>query len=240
MNGGNVKISPWFLYTVIGITIIVPLCVVLWIGVKGDVEEFELTLLKTSLNLFLLGGIGMLSKELFLTYSKQKIKEEQDTQIALQKEKELHTQKIEALNRLTRGYWGIKKALHIIMAHRSAKSYKEQMHLIIDYRLDIQQLNNELKGKIFGFNCWDEIANELSELDKQINLLVDEWTDKHLELAWQQKTDETNPPEKKLVPERIESLPKLKRVWEDIKIVHDPYQKAANLMRGELLGNTHI
>jgi hypothetical protein len=179
----------------------------------------------------------MLSKELFQAYSKQKIQKEQDARMAREKEKEERTRKVEALNRLTEGYWGIKKALHIIMAYKSAKSYNEQMYHIIDYRLDLQQLNNEVLGDVYGFAHKQEISEELNMFDKKINLLVDEWTDNNLELSWQQIKDKDKPPKKKKVPELIASLPKLKCIWDDINIVHDPFKRAAKLIREEVLKN---
>jgi hypothetical protein len=230
------NISSKVLYTFLGIAILVPLILIIGIGIDNQVESkvYQEEILKASLNLLLLGVIGMLGKELLLAHTKQKLTEEQNAQREIQKEIDLRTHRIEALNKLTEGYWGIKKALHLIFAHKSAKSYKEQMHLIIDHRLKLQQLNNEIQGGLYEFAGAEEIAKELDAFDNQINELVNEWTKAHLALSWQQTIDEKEPPEKKAVPLMLNELENLNRVWGNIMVIHAPFQKAANQMRDAL------
>jgi len=221
----------------ISIAILIPLVIIAIVGFNGHLskENFQLELLKTSLNLILIGGLGMLSKELLLDHSKRKLIEEQRLELERLKEVEEHKYRVEALNKLTENYWGIKKALHIIMGHKSAKSYKEQMHLIVDHRLNMQQLHNEVLGKVYNFNDIDGISNCLTILDEKLELLVNEWTKEYLDISWRQLIDEKSPPKDKQVPSMIKGLTELGSIWNKIGIIHDPYQVAAELMRREIL-----
>ncbi len=194
---------------------------------------------KTILELVLIGVIGTYATFLFNQYAtdRQKQLEKRERDAALREAE--HKSRVEALNALTTSYWQIKKALHIIGAHRSAKSYGEQMRLIIDYRLELQRLNNEIMASTYALNETDTISNNLSEMDDRLEELLEEWKSKYLGLSQLQKEDETtDDPKKKGVPSQIDALPALNRIKKDrFEALHGPFQRAAGPIRKQLLAD---
>ena len=108
------------------------------------------------------------------------------------------------------------------------------MHLIIDHRLQFQKLNNEIVAGMYALNKSDGIGKWLTTLDKQLQKLINEWTKMHLELSWQQSEDEKLAAADKKVPDMIDNLPELKSLWDDIDLIHKPFEEAANLIRSQL------
>ena len=128
----------------------------------------------------------MLAREVYRSYSTQKAEIQRAADEASVKRTQDHNARVSVLNQLTQGYWGVKKCLHIIYGHKSALSYKNQMHLIIDHRLQLQKLNNEIVVGMYALDTSDRIGKWLTTLDEQLEKLVNEWTEMHLELSWQQ------------------------------------------------------
>jgi regulator of replication initiation timing len=209
------------------------------IFLKGD-AIFQADLLKkvssTLLQLVLLGTLGAYAKYLLDQHSanRQRQLAEADRERKLREDK--HTFQIRALNSLTTNYWQIKKALFIICANQSAKSYKEQMHQIIDYRLELQKLNNEIEADPSGLED-TKIINSLKEMDGQLDAVIEEWRERNLELSQLQNRDEKiEEIEKKRVPKEMASLPKLKEISDNrFELIHVPFQIAATAIREQLV-----
>ena len=191
----------------------------------------------TLLQLGLLGTLGAYAKFLLDEYSadRQRQLAEADRERELRETK--HTSQIKALNSLTTNYWQIKKALHIIDAHRSAKSYGEQMRQIIDYRLELQRLNNEIAAGLYALEDADSITQSLSEMDARLEAVMKEWQSQYLRLSQLQKQDEaTDKAEDGRVPDEIGSLPELNAIRQDrFKAIHGPFERAAAPIRGQLV-----
>jgi len=212
------------------------------IFLKGD-ATVQAELLKqagsTLLQLVLLGTLGAYAKYLLdqQLANRQRQLAEADRERKLREDK--HTSQINALNSLTTNYWQIKKAFHIICAHQSAKSYGEQMRQIIDYRLELQRLNNEIAAGLYGLALEDTkiINDSLREMDDQLNAVMEEWKDHHLKLSQLQKRDEvTDKPEDKMVPKEIASLPKLNAISQNgFTLIHGPFEIAAAPIRKQLV-----
>ena len=123
----------------------------------------------------------------------------------------------------------------VIEAHRSAKSYGEQIRVVIDHRLELQQLDNEISAGMYALDRAFEIGQALSEIDEQLGLVTDEWRDQYLMLSQLQKEDEELRPKDKKVPAEIERLPAFRVVRADgFAAVHDPFERAANLIRPQV------
>jgi len=201
----------------------------------------------TLLQLALIGILGAYAKFLLDQYSADRQRQLNESAANRQRQldesarrRELretkHQAQIEALNSLTTSYWQIKKAFHIIDAHRSAKSYGEQMRQIIDYRLELQRLNNEIEAGLYELDKADTITSNLSDMDDQLQKVIDEWKEHYLRLSQLQKHDEaTDEPEKKKVPNEIGSLDVLGSIRKDkFKAIHGPFQRAVTPIREQL------
>jgi hypothetical protein len=146
-----------------------------------------------------------------------------------------HALRLKALTKLTNSYWNAKKALTIIEAHRSARSYGEQIRVVIDRRLELQQLDNEISAGLYAVNRALEIGTALSEIHKQLGRVTDEWRDKYLMLSQLQRDDEELQPQDKKVPGEIERLLEFKAVRADgFAALHEPFERAANLIRPQV------
>lgn len=231
------NLSRAILVVAIGVAVVVPLAAIVLIGIAGEVEPkvFHQEVLKASLQLFLIGVLGMLARELYKNYSTKKAEMQRAAEDARLKRAQEHNFRVSALNQLTQGYWGVKKCLHIIHGQRSSVSYKKQMHLIIDHRLQLQKLNNEIVAGMYALDHSKKIGEALSQLDEQLEKLVNEWTNKHLELARQEAEDETVAEKDRKVPSMIGNLAVLKSLWDDIDLIHGPFEEAANLIRRQVL-----
>ena len=218
---------------VLSVTVAIPVNLIIVIGVSGDIEPkiFQQEVLKTSLQLFLIGVLSMLAREVHRSYSMQKAELQRAADEASVKRTQDHNARVSALNQLTQGYWGVKKCLYIIHGHKSALSYKKQMHLIIDHRLQLQKLNNEIVVGMYVLNMSDRIEKWLAILVDQLEKRVNEWTEMHLKLSWQQSEDEESAVANKKVPDMVENLPALKALWDDINLIHRPFEEAASLIR---------
>jgi hypothetical protein len=110
---------------------------------------------------------------------------------AMQEQETARRQKqIQTLNSAVASYFEIKKALLIINAHRSAKSYGEQMRQILDYRVELQRLQNETRASVNLFRGKRRIVNGLGRIDKLLERLVDEWEQCYPALSVLQRRDE--------------------------------------------------
>jgi hypothetical protein len=211
-----------------------------FIFASGDVAlrtELSKEAAKTLLQLVLIGVGGTYAKFLldqYVTERQRQIEQlERDNTLREARRKA----RIEALNALTTSYWQIKKAFHIISAHRSAKSYGEQMRQIIDYRLELQRLNNEIAANMYVLDDKEAITGNLTEMDGCLEEVLQEWKDVYLQLSQLQKQDEaTDKPEEKKVPHKIDALPELNRIKQDrFKAFHGLFEKAANPIRKQIL-----
>jgi hypothetical protein len=182
----------------------------------------------TLLQLALIVVLGAYAKYLLDQYSADR--QRRETQ---------HQAQIEALNSLTKSYWQIKKAFHIIDAHRSAKSYGKQMRQIIDYRLELQRLNNEIQAGLYALDQVDidTIKTNLDEMDKRLGEVIDEWKVHYLRLSRLQNQDEaTDKPNEKKVPNEIGKLSVLGAIKKDGKYeaIHVPFESAVTPIRDQL------
>jgi heme exporter protein D len=92
-----------------------------------------------------------------------------------QRREELRTRRVEALNKLTLGYFSVKKALHLIHGYGTIEVYGEQMRQIIDQRYVLQQLSNEADAGLFELPCDENVVSALGRLDAQLSRIIDEW-----------------------------------------------------------------
>jgi hypothetical protein len=193
---------------------------------------------KALLNLMLIGIAAMVAKAVVDQHTAARERERQREERDAAREKADHALRMQALTTLTRGYWNAKKALKVIEAHRSAKSYGEQMRLLIDHRLELQQLDNEIMAGVYPLQHTDEICGALQTLDTRFGEIVDEWRDRYWELSHQQGEDEKRPPADKRVPREIDSLPALNAVRANgFAAVHEPFETAANSIRRQVFGS---
>jgi hypothetical protein len=146
-----------------------------------------------------------------------------------------HTARTQALTQLTKSYWAVKKSLSIIIADRSAKSYQEQMREIVDHRLALQQLDNDISAGMYALKDAHAIGQELAKIDAQLASLIDEWTKQFLRLSYSEAQDEKKPPEGKEVPHEIEKLVALNSVVANrFEVIHTPFEGAANNIRRQV------
>jgi len=209
-------------------------------------EQLHIEVAKTLLNLLFVGVAAMLVKAVVDRYVAARERERMESahreaEARLNAERAeaaaraAHALRLKALTTLTNSYWNAKKALKIIEAHRSAKSYGEQIRVVIDHRLELQQLDNEISAGIYALDRAHEIGTALSEIDKQLGRVTDEWRDKYLMLSQLQREDETLKPQDKKVPGEIERLPEFKAVRADgFAALHEPFERAANLIRPQV------
>jgi len=197
---------------------------------------------KVLLQLVLIGILGTCAKLLLDQYAADRQRQMQQLERDSTLREARHKAHLDALNALTTSYWQIKKAFHIISAHRSAKSYGEQMLQIIDYRLTLQRLNNEIAANMYMLDDKAAITSNLTKMDEWLDKVLQEWRDVYLELSQLQKQDEaTDKPEEKKVPDRIDALPVLNRIKQDgFEALHGPFEKAADAIRRQLLGDLKV
>lgn len=209
-------------------------------------DQLHIEIAKTVLNLLFVGLAAMLVKTMVDRYVAARERErvelaqhEADTRLKAERAeaaaKAAHEHRLKALTTLTTSYWNAKKALKIIEAHRSAKSYGEQIRVLIDHRLELQQLDNEISAGMYALDGAHEIGRALSEIDEQLGLVTDEWRDRYLALSQLQKEDEALEPQHKRVPGEIERLPAFKAARANgFAVLHDPFEKAANIIRPQV------
>jgi hypothetical protein len=194
---------------------------------------------KILLQLALIGILGAYAKFLLDGYAAARQQEVERLERERESRETKYKTQLEALNSLTTSYWEIKKAFHIIGAHRSAKSYGEQIRQIIDYRLKLQRLHNEIAAGLYGLDDQDisTIRENLSEMDTRLQEVIDEWKSHYLRLSRLQKQDEaTNVPEQKRVPSEIDALPVLNQIGQDgFNAIHSPFESAAAPIRNQIL-----
>ncbi len=194
---------------------------------------------KILLQLMLIGILGAYAKSLLDGYAVDRQLEKERSERERELRETNYKMQLEALNSLTTSYWEIKKAFHIIYAHQSAKSYGEQVRQIIDYRLTLQRLHNEVLAGLYGLD--DQSVNamsvNLSEMDTRLQEVLDEWRDNYLRLSQLQKQDEkTDDPNQKRVPKEIDKLPTLKKIKQDgFAAIHIPFEGAVTPMRDQIL-----
>lgn len=214
----------------------------LYILSTGD-TAFRIELLKeaakTILQLLLVGMLGAFASFLFTEYSAEREKQIQ----ARERENALaaaqHQLRLEALNTLTRLYWETRKAFDIIDAHRSAKSYGEQMRQIIEYRIELRRLDNDIVAGMYAVKDEEtrkSIGRCLFELIQLLRDAIEEWKTHYLRLSHLQVQDENlEDPTKKKVPQEIDKLPVLARLRQDnFQTLHDLFEEAASPIREQL------
>lgn len=151
------------------------------------------------------------------------------------KRKADHALRVKSLATVTTSYWNIKKALKIVEANRSALSYGKQVQIILDHRLELQQLDNEIMAGTLALSQTKEICEALHAMDKRLEAIIDEWRDKYLGLAQLQIEDEKVPPKQKKVPAEIDALPAFRAIREqEFQAIHGPFEIAANLIRNQV------
>jgi hypothetical protein len=180
---------------------------------------------KTIPQLLLIGLLGAFASFLFTEYARDK---------ALQAAQ--HKSRLKALNKLTSLYWETRKAFDIIDAHRSAKSYGEQMRQIIDYRIEFQRLDNDIAAGIYAVKDGEATGKSLFDLINLLKEAIEEWEKEYLRLSRLQIQDEKQEdPAKKKVPQEIDKLPTLACLKRnDFKTLHDHFEKAARPIREQL------
>jgi hypothetical protein len=148
-----------------------------------------------------------------------------------------HRALLVALNSLTESHWEIKKALLVVDAHGSAKSYGEQMRLMVDHRLSLQRLHNEVDAGLYDLGAAAKtVSASLGEIDQPLDELTHEWKAEYLRLSGLQSEDmEISDTEKKRVPAAIAALPVLRKVRaDDFAAIHEPFERAAEPFRQRL------
>lgn len=209
-------------------------------------DQLHIEVAKTLLNLLFVGIAAVLVKAVVDRYVAARERErlesaQREAQARLSADRAAaaataaHALRLKALTTLTNSYWNAKKALKIIEAHRSAKSYGEQIRVVIDHRLELQQLDNEISAGMYALDHAHEIGTSLGEIDDQLGRVTDEWRDKYLTLSQLQKEDERLEPQDKKVPGEIERLPAFRAVRANgFAALHDPFEKAANRIRPQV------
>ena len=209
-------------------------------------NQLHIEVAKTLLNLVFVGIAAMLLKTVVDRYVAarererlESVQREAEARVNAERAetaaKTAHAARLNALTTLTNSYWNAKKALKIIEAHRSAKSYGEQIRVVIDHRLELQQLDNEISAGMYSLDHTQDIGAALSEIDAQLGRVTDEWRDKYLMLSQLQKVDETVDPADKKVPGEIERLPAFNAVRANgFAALHDPFERAAQLIRQQV------
>jgi len=211
-------------------------------------EQLFIEVAKTALNLIFVGVATMLVKivveQYFAARDRERLESAQREAAArLSAErveaaaKDTHERRLKALASLTNNYWNAKKALKIIEAHRSAKSYGEQVRVVIDHRLALQQLANEIRAGVYALDGADEIDGALGEIDRMLAGVIDEWRDQYLRLSQLQKQDEAQEdPQFKKVPGEIDRLPNFNAARENsYAALHDSFERAAGIIRSQVL-----
>ncbi|WP_291981271.1 hypothetical protein [Luteitalea sp.] len=201
----------------------------------GRLDLLYLEVAKTALNLLFVGIAAMLARTVVDRYVAARERERAALERREAEASAAHARRLAALTTLTSSYWNVRKCLTIIDAHRSAKSYGEQIRLIIDHRLDLQQLDNDICAGMHALEQPFRIGNAIRALDAQLARLTDEWREKYLMLSQQQKADELVGPEAKKVPAAIEALPVLEALRADkAPALHTPFEDAAGLIRRQV------
>jgi hypothetical protein len=194
---------------------------------------------RTILQLLLIGMLGAFASFLFTEYASARDKEFQTRENRKALQASQHQSRLEALNTLTRLYWETRKAFDIIDAHRSAKSYGEQMRQIIEYRIELKRLDNEIAAGMYAINdkaTRESIGKCLFELIHLLREAIEEWKTQYLRLSGLQVQDEKlEDPKKKKVPQEIDKLPILAGLRQDnFQTLHDLFEEAARPIREQL------
>jgi hypothetical protein len=216
----TIVIAALFLLPVAGFLIL------LATGSAGSATDLLGELAKTLLQLALIVVVGAYVTTLFAGYAATRAAEETK-----------YRNLVQALESLSTSYWQVKKALYIILAHRSAKSYGEQIRQIVDLRLDLQRLDNEISSGMYPpIQSKGSVTCNLGQLDKCLGRVIDEWKHNYWRLSQLQNQDETAvKPEDRRVPAELDRLPELTAaISHDFVAIHQPFEDAANEIRAQI------
>lgn len=195
-----------------------------YLGDRYFVSELQQEVAKSLLQLALIGFVGAYAKYLFDQIENDR--KERETRHKLQ---------IETLNTITDTYWRVRNILEIINAHKSAKSYGEQMRAIIELKNTLRRVDNEFFSGMHQFKNQEVITNNLKQLAELLDYLIKEWKENYLRLSRLQSEDEKiSDPNKKRVPSELSQLPILMSVQgEDFAIIHELFENAVKPIRVE-------
>jgi len=202
----------------------------------GRLDLLYLEVAKTALNLLFVGVAAMLARTVVDRYVAARERERAALERREAQASAAHGRRLAALASLTDRYWNVRKCLAIIDAHRSVRSYGAQIRLIIDHRLALRQLDNDIIAGMHALDEVEAIAHAIHALDAPLARVIDEWRDGYLTLWQQQKADELVGPDARQVPADITRLPALAALRaNDFDALHTLFENAAKPIRKQVL-----
>lgn len=168
-------------------------------------------LVKGVLQIALVAVGGGVVAFLFQRYNADKERHLKDLDAAHQKNSAILGVQLELIERIVTVANTLRRTPILIEAHRSAKTYGEQMRLAIDARFELEQWCQDVRG-VNVFDDWETIKTLVECMKAYLCTLETAYRDNYQELAKLQRAaelDETKRPE---VWEAIKALPAMRDV----------------------------
>ena len=173
-----------------------------WPGGDASLTPLRADILKSLagalLQLIVLGVIGVALKSEFDKHLEQRKKARDDAdraQIQAQADAEKEQQRRNAVIELQKAFLRrvmtanrmVRKARILIPAHASAKTYGEQMRILIDAVLEFSDIRHEIET-IPTFASSVEIREHLSNMERYLQILTEEYQERYQEIVAAEKT----------------------------------------------------
>jgi hypothetical protein len=184
--------------------LVVPLCFFFSIFFFLSDAESQADLLKevakTSLQLVAIVIIGSYAKYLLDQSAEERKKKEARRRYQM-----------DLLNEITTNYWRIRKAIQIIDVSQTRTRYWEQIGNIIDLRIEVLKIKNNISANLYGLDESSVITRSLERMIKMLNEIIKECREKAPELLQLEKNGELDK-----IPAVIANLRALNKIKEDI------------------------
>jgi ABC-type nickel/cobalt efflux system permease component RcnA len=186
--------------------------------------------LKVLLQLVVIGIIGGFATWLLNERGKEQERAETRRHQTAARQETLNDFRRSAVARVVAATNVVRKAPLLIDAHRSKKTYGEQLRAILDAQLELALLRHEYESATV-FTRWPQIREEINKMEQYLFTLIDEWRDKYQDI----------PPPPADAWTVLKELPALKdlRLAEQtsnfqLHYIH-AHQEAIRLMRDDIL-----
>jgi len=227
----------------------------------ADTKSFNVEIGKGLVQVFTLAVIGSLVKLLIDEHqrrlremSEARVRAEQDAaqnQIrAEQQEERLEAFRADKVRRLVGVTNVLRRAPILIDAHRSAKTYNEQMREIVNAGLELRLIRHEIDAlgatRNAAFSDWPEVRGSIRRMEEYVGTIVSDFRARSKELSELQRRAESDRALQPQVWQGIASIESLRDLLQDAETAGQttrygteylaPYQEALRLMIGSSLG----
>jgi hypothetical protein len=189
---------------------------------QGATTQLEILreIVKLLVQLVLIGILGALVKFLLDEVSASRREQDNERERArTEKETKLSLQK-ELLGKLSAAHRKVQSAPNYIEAARSAKTYGEQLRVIMDAKFDLDSVASEIETSTTLFSESATIHGHLQTMVQYLDRLVGEYRDEYQQLSTVQESVEAQEDERTkreardLLWKKIQKLPHLKDLRE--------------------------